>query len=186
MIDDKVGDKNDDLLTFQEKEEVKYNARCAKDDGDAFYWNIYCSDGPSQCWFWNKKWPYRSYNSVWEHVYGKLPHDKRLARTCEDIDCISPYHRKLVSRKDFGENHHCAKLENQDVLNIRRMYDERQLSMNALAKQYNVSKMTISLIVRRETWKHLVPGCEDEIPPRKKRWSGKNQDRRYTLADLSS
>jgi len=43
------------------------------------------------------------------------------------------------------------------------MYDERQLSMNALAKQYNVSKMTISLIVRRETWKHLVPGCEDEI-----------------------
>jgi len=55
MIDDKVGDKNDDLLTFQEKEEVKYNARCAKDDGDAFYWNIYCSDGPSQCWFWNKK-----------------------------------------------------------------------------------------------------------------------------------
>ncbi len=47
------------------------------------------------------------------------------------------------------------KLTSEDVLNIRRLYRPQKYTQQMLAKQFNVSTTTISLIIRGIAWKNL-------------------------------
>lgn len=55
----------------------------------------------------------------------------------------------------YGEIHHMTPFKNEDILEIRRSYANDNISMNKIAKKYNVSHQAIRNIVRRNTWKHL-------------------------------
>ena len=48
-----------------------------------------------------------------------------------------------------------AKLRMKEVLFIRKVYAEGQLSQSTLAQLYGVSQGTIHKIVTGKTWKHL-------------------------------
>ena len=64
------------------------------------------------------------------------------------------YSTKLrVSQK--GEEHGQAKLSKKDVLEIRNIYKNGNISQRPLAKMFNVSQMLVSLIVRKLSWKHI-------------------------------
>ena len=52
-----------------------------------------------------------------------------------------------------GEQHSCAKLSEEDVRTIRA-YQGHQ---GELAKRYNVSEATVSMLKHGKTWKHLTP-----------------------------
>ena len=54
-----------------------------------------------------------------------------------------------------GEKSGTAKLTNKKVLKIRKMFESRQYTMQFLADKFKVSITTISLIIRRITWKHI-------------------------------
>ena len=49
-----------------------------------------------------------------------------------------------------------AKLTEDDVREIRRLYATGQLTQPELALQFGVSRQVIGQIVRRETWKHVL------------------------------
>lgn len=53
-----------------------------------------------------------------------------------------------------GEDHGRSVLTEQQVREIRARHAQG-MSGYALAKQYNVTKRTVSQIVRRETWRHI-------------------------------
>lgn len=54
-----------------------------------------------------------------------------------------------------GEQHSKAKLSEEDVRQIRKLYAAKQLSYSTLAKHFGVSRGNIAMIIRGKTWKHV-------------------------------
>ena len=54
-----------------------------------------------------------------------------------------------------GENHVSSKLKEQDVMEIRQLYQDG-LTQVSVAEKYNVSRGAIGHIVNRQTWKHVM------------------------------
>jgi hypothetical protein len=59
--------------------------------------------------------------------------------------------------RPIGENSKLAKLKEKEVIEIRRLYSLGGISMYKLAKNYKVSKKTVMCVIKRETWKHVLP-----------------------------
>jgi len=98
------------------------------------------------------------------------PQDKRqktyVLHKCDNRKCCNPNHfflgnyadnqvdayskRRKVQPK--GEAHTNSKLSNKDAVAIRSLYKEGATQLE-LAKRFEVSQTTISLIVRKETYK---------------------------------
>jgi YesN/AraC family two-component response regulator len=54
-----------------------------------------------------------------------------------------------------GEAQGLSVLTEAEVKRIREMYSDGDLSFTALGKQFNVSRVTISSIIKRKTWNHI-------------------------------
>jgi DNA-binding transcriptional regulator YiaG len=61
----------------------------------------------------------------------------------------------VKSNARINETHPFAKLSSFDIVEIRTLYDEENISMRKIAKRYNVSKETIRKIIRKLTWNNL-------------------------------
>ncbi len=104
---------------------------------------------------------------------------------------------KLSDRDQRGVLNHTAKLNEQDVLEIRRLYSEKDLSQSILADKYKVSREAISGIVTGKRWSHVggatnykrnediktPPQVIDEIIRLRK--TNKTYDEIATILDLS-
>lgn len=58
-------------------------------------------------------------------------------------------------RKDFGEGNIHAKLNEKDIIEIRKCHNNGD-SYCSLAEKYNVSIRTIMDLVKRKSWKHIL------------------------------
>ena len=56
-----------------------------------------------------------------------------------------------------GEKHYAAKLSEEQVLEIKRMYSKYGLSRKFFAKRYNVSSQVIDAILTGKSWKSVNP-----------------------------
>ena len=65
--------------------------------------------------------------------------------------------RKIDQSKSIGGNHHLSRLTDADVIEIRRIYSERKISMNAVGRMFNISGSTAANILHGKTWRHLLP-----------------------------
>lgn len=54
-----------------------------------------------------------------------------------------------------GESHPSAKLNNQQVMDIRYLWNIGHRNIRVIARNYGVSQANIKKIVEGETWKHL-------------------------------
>lgn len=54
-----------------------------------------------------------------------------------------------------GEYCGASKLKNDDISEIRQLYESKECSQRELAKKFHVCRSTIELIVHRQTWTHL-------------------------------
>ena len=54
-----------------------------------------------------------------------------------------------------GEEHHRAKLTEEDVHRIRLSYNTNEKTMEELAGEYGIARTTVSCIVLGRTWRHL-------------------------------
>lgn len=52
----------------------------------------------------------------------------------------------------YGENHHQAKLTKDDVIEIRHLYESKDIKQNKLAKMFDVSATHINRIVHNKCW----------------------------------
>ncbi len=60
-----------------------------------------------------------------------------------------------VGNAGHGEDNPRSKLTAEMVLEIRRLYEETNLSHRQLAELFNVSKSAITSVISRRTWDHV-------------------------------
>ena len=54
-----------------------------------------------------------------------------------------------------GVDHHASPLTDEDVLSIRQRYQEGGWTHRSLAKEYGITKSSITRILNRQTWTHV-------------------------------
>lgn len=60
----------------------------------------------------------------------------------------------FFSNRLRGENHPSAKLNNEQVKQIRELY-QQGFSTNVIARNFKVSKWNVEQIVNNKTWTHI-------------------------------
>ena len=109
-----------------------------------------------------------------ELMMGKLPEGYFACHSCDNRGCVNPLHLWAGTRSDNeqdclrkgrsgnlthpekiprGISHGCAKLNEQQVQEIRRIHKPRMAGI--LARRFGVDPATIHRIVRRQRWTHI-------------------------------
>lgn len=142
---------------------------------EKLFWKKVNKDGPvfedkGPCWLWLASKTGEGYGQFWggggatlahQYVYellvGEIPVGFDLHHLCPRRACVSPIHLELLTHKDHasGENNGNAKLTEQEVLSIRKLYAEGKCTQLQLATQFGVSNPQISAIISGECWDHI-------------------------------
>lgn len=64
-------------------------------------------------------------------------------------------HAVSIGLLKIGENHHKAKLTEEQVIEIRELYTQKKYTLKVLAKMYDVSFQQIGRIINNKLWKHI-------------------------------
>jgi len=111
----------------------------------------------------------RAHHIALELVGFVIPFEGLVVRhTCDNPPCCNPAHlridtkpanvadRDAKGRQASGESNGRAKLRQQDVDEIRRLYAAGGISQRALARQFNVHCTTIRDILIGKIWQHAA------------------------------
>lgn len=139
---------------------------------------------PDSCWDWKGKINGSGYGYIvtggraqfvhrlaWELANNQeIPKGMVILHLCDRPRCTNPAHLRLGTYSDNmqdckakgryrhiaspGESNGSAKLTEQDVIKIRRLYADG-FGYKPIARRYNVTARTITLIVKRITWRHV-------------------------------
>jgi len=110
---------------------------------------------------------------AWELANFKIPDGYSVLHICDNPPCCNPSHLVLGTsqanycdmlikkrqafhkNKAVGTRNYNAKLDDEKIREIRRLYASGGYSQQNLAARYGVSQVCIGAIVRCETWKHV-------------------------------
>jgi len=153
---------------------------------ERFFANVYkLEEKNGGCWVWNGLQNARMYGvfsatsngkttNILAHRYswylhtGFMPKALVVCHKCDHPYCVNPDHLFIGTKKDNsqdmvnkgrsarGERARTAKLTEQQVREIRELYDTKQYDTVQLSKIYGVARSVISRIVNRLIWKHVV------------------------------
>jgi hypothetical protein len=146
----------------------------AKPLADRFWAKVNKTDS---CWLWTGGMYIYGYGKFYvgkeraeyaHRMAWQLTHDIITDNTtcvlhqCDNPCCVRPDHLFLGTRydnvrdMDIKGRRGTAKLNKIDVLTIRSRYAAGGITHRGLAKQYDVSKGTITFILSHRTWRHLL------------------------------
>lgn len=106
-------------------------------------------------------------------AHGEPPSPKHeAAHSCGNgtLGCITRKHLRWATRQENidekashgriprGEHNKKSRLTDLQAIEIRHKYATERLSQRALAKEYKVAQGTISSVLLRKTWTHLLDG----------------------------
>lgn len=111
----------------------------------------------------------KTHRLAYEISVGPIPDGLQVLHKCDTRTCVNPAHlfvgtiadnmadrnRKGRQAKNQGMRSGLAKLNDQQVLEIRRRYAQGGISMRQLAREYGVTKYPIQRIINRVGWTHL-------------------------------
>ena len=111
----------------------------------------------------------QAHKFAFEQANGPIPTGMSVLHTCDVPSCVNPQHLYLGTYKDnardresrnrgnhaFGERHGRSKLTKEQVLQIRDLHDNRQMSCWSLGKQFGVNSKSIRDIVNRKNWSQV-------------------------------
>ena len=116
----------------------------------------------------------RAHRITYRHFRGDIPNGMLVCHACDTPACCNPDHLFLGTHKDntrdminkkrnsppprnphvVGSVHPLAKLNEEQVVEIRSLYD-RGWTQQVLANKYGVARQTISKIVNHKRFKHV-------------------------------
>lgn len=110
----------------------------------------------------------------YELFYNQSPVGMVVCHKCDNRSCVRPHHLFLGTAKDNvhdmisknrqatfeqlsnkGESNGAAKLNESQVLEIRKKYIPRVYTVKMLADEFSVSVPLIEKILARKVWKHV-------------------------------
>ena len=137
--------------------------------------------GPKgRCWEWQGakafynygyiRWGlglYRTHRLAWEVWKSPIPDDMFVLHHCDNPCCVNPEHLFLGDQADNmtdrqskgrgnqakGEEQGHSKLTDEQVKEIRKLYDDGILNQYELAAKFGVRQPTICRLLKKETWK---------------------------------
>lgn len=141
-------------------------------------------DEETGCWIFtgssnnrNRGQIYTNYNGVHKPMFvpvvsyiehlGLVPEGMRVLHSCDNPPCWNPEHLFLGTQFDNmqdkvtknrqlkGEDIPSAKLTENQVLKIRRLHSTGNYNYIELGAIFDVHRVTVSMIVRNLTWKHV-------------------------------
>jgi hypothetical protein len=140
-------------------------------------WKFIDKKEEDECWLWtnattgggygtirinNKKYP--THRLVYELNYGKIPDGMHVCHKCDNPPCCNPSHLFLGTHKDNmldkmkkcrqRRNSGNSKITEDDVREIRRLHGT--ITQKKLAEKFGIVQTTVSRIVFRERWKHVI------------------------------
>lgn len=150
------------------------------DEKFRFLSKITIPNNPDECWLWrgsclssgygvlairgkNK----RIHRMMWEIVFGEIPSELFVCHQCDTRNCCNPKHLFLGTTQENTQDKvnkgrqahnnglksgHSAKLNPEQVEEIRRKYDQGGMTQYELAAEYKVGQGHISRIVHKSRW----------------------------------
>ncbi len=142
-------------------------------------------DEQTGCWVWQGWWRSKRgkgfYGGVkingislfahrisYEIYKGKIPDGMLCCHKCDNTKCVNPEHLFLGTQDDNmkdmankfrgtnGEKGHRAKLTKNKVVEIRFAANMGNMLHKEIAKVFGVSTSTITRIVNKKDWKHIL------------------------------
>lgn len=137
------------------------------------------------CWLWTgsiSSFGHGSFNisgraevasrMAWILTYGEIPHSMWILHKCDVPACVNPDHlylgtrdnnlRDAMDRKRLGaktplrgSKNPKAKLNDHIVREIRKLYASGNFSQEDIAKQFEISRSTIEMIIQHKRWAHV-------------------------------
>ena len=109
------------------------------------------------------------HREVYEKVHGYIPKGMVIMHSCDNPACINPNHlsanyqsenikdmiEKGRSVNKFGSKHGMSKINETDVINIKKRLSEGDTCV-AISKDYSVSEGTIRNIKKGRNWTHVM------------------------------
>lgn len=145
------------------------------------FWARVDKKDSNQCWNWlgniHKKSGYGAYCSNYKSftahrysyilAFGEILNNLCVLHKCDNRKCVNPNHLFLGNRHDnaidmvnkhrglHGSRHPSSKLNEEKVLEIRRLYKTQHLSYQKLSNRFGVCETMIGFIIKRVKWKHI-------------------------------
>lgn len=153
-----------------------------KDNNKRFWAKV---NKENDCWLWmgaksNDGYGWMRYDHQmirvhrlsWKLAFGDIPDGLWVLHKCDVPLCVNPTHLFLGTCVDNsadmvskgrarncamrGENSPAAKLREKQVIEIMKLAPKKTVSYSNIALKYGISVSTVSAIVNRRSWKHLL------------------------------
>ena len=148
------------------------------------FWNKVNIQGLNKCWLWTASQHRNGYGRfryngkiqsthrvAWELTNGFIPEDLQVCHNCPSGDnklCVNPNHLFLATHAEHGKDMQAkkqmtdkkgglngrAKLNDWKVCGIMARYLQG-ISQSQVAKEFNISEITIARICAKKSWAHL-------------------------------
>lgn len=109
-----------------------------------------------------------THRMAYELEFGDIPKDMHVLHKCDNPPCCNPEHLFLGTHQDNMDDMRqkgrktgairkfkSTQLTEEQVLEIRRLYETGEYKMTELGKMFNTSQGNIGHIIKRDRWKHI-------------------------------
>lgn len=116
----------------------------------------------------------KAHRISYEVFYAEPLNDLLCLHKCDNRRCVNPQHlfagtnldnmrdkvqkNRCYSGDQKGENNGASKLTDNQVREIRQLYNSGKYTKSQLGKMYKVHRTTIYYIVNKKTYKHILEG----------------------------
>lgn len=115
----------------------------------------------------------KTHRISWALMNGAIPNGLHVLHECDVRACVNPFHLSVGTHADNmaamsargrgkcpslrGADNPMAVLDDDKVWAIRAMLKAGAFSQAEIAKSYKIAPMTVSVVARNKSWRHITP-----------------------------